>query len=80
MPNPVRERIARGELCRFLRTKGMYVFGDEAIPEESPYPPDTAVFWCNRSGWAMGPDHVPANPVRCAAACGRECFESDVVA
>ena len=78
MTHPVRERIACGELCRHLRTKGMYVLGDDGPPPELPHAPSTAIFWCNLSGWAMGPDVAPANPDRCARSCGRECFEPEV--
>lgn len=80
MAHPIRERIACGELCRHLRTKGMFVLGDEGPPPELPHPAGTAVFWCNLSGWAMGPDVVPANPDRCASSCGRDCFEPEVAA
>ena len=76
MTHPVRDAISSGRLCRFLRTKGMFVLGDDGPPEDLPHVPDTAAFWCNCSGWAMGPDLLPANPERCASA-SRECFESD---
>ena len=80
MAHPIRERIACGELCRHLRTKGMYVLGDEGPPPELPHIPATAVHWCVRSGWAMGTDLAPANPERCARECDRECFEPDASA
>ena len=72
----LRDAILRGEACVHLRTKGMFVTGYDGPPPEMPFPPDTAVFWCNLSGWAMGPDGLPANPDRCAGA--RACFESGV--
>jgi hypothetical protein len=78
MPHPIRERIACGELCRHLRTKGMYVLGDDGPPPDLPHPPGTAVHWCVQSGWAMGPDLAPANPDRCAKGEVRDCFEPDV--
>ena len=74
--HPVREAILAGRLCRNLRTKGMFVSGYEGPPPEVPYPPDTAVYWCNASGWAMGPDSRPVNPERCAK--GRGCFEPEL--
>ena len=72
--HPVRDRILAGTLCRNLRTKGMFVAGYEGPPPELPFPPDTAAFWCNLSGWAMGDDNRPVNPIRCVP--GRGCFES----
>lgn len=80
MPHPIRELIAQGRLCRSLRTKGMFVFGDEGPPADHPHPPDTAVFWCERSGWALGPDLGPADDRSCAAGCGRRCFSADATA
>jgi len=74
--HPIRRRILEGTLCRHLRTKGLYVSGYDGPPAELPHVPDTAVFWCVRSGWAMGPDLAPANPGRCGGA--RECFEGEI--
>ena len=74
--HPVRDRILAGTLCRNLRTKGMFVSGYEGPPPELPFAPDTAAFWCNLSGWAMGDDNRPVNPGRCVP--GRGCFESEV--
>jgi hypothetical protein len=76
--HPIRERILAGTLCRLLRTKGLYVAGYEGPPPELPHPTDTAVFWCNGSGWAMGPDGLPCNPDRCGP--GRGCFEPEIEA
>ena len=74
--HPVRDGILAGRYCLHLRTKGMYVAGYDGPPPEQPHVPDTAVFWCNTSGCASGPDGFPANPGRCAR--GRGCFESEV--
>ena len=74
--NPVRDAILRGTLCRNLRTKGMFVAGDEGPPPGLPFVPDTAAFWCNLTGWAMGDDNDPANPRRCVP--GRGCYEAEV--
>ena len=79
MAHPIRARIACGELCRHLRTKGMYVPGDDGPPEALAHVPTTAVHWCVMSGWAMGPDMVPADPVQCADRT-RGCFEGDATA
>lgn len=79
MAHPIRERIACGELCRHLRTKGMYVHGYEGPPASAVLAPDTTLHWCVVSGWALGPDVLPANPVRCAER-SRECFEPEVTA
>ena len=76
--HPIRDAILKGTLCSRLRTKGMFVTGYDGPPPDMPFLPDTAVYWCNRSGWAMGPDDRPANPDRCAP--GRGCFEPQVEA
>ncbi len=80
--HPVRDGILQGTLCRHLRTKGMFT-GEEdpatSAPGASPEPPrriDAAGWWCNVSGWAMGPDVLPANGDRCVP--GRRCFEPGV--
>lgn len=75
--HPVRDAIRRGVLCRHLRTKGMFVAGDEGPPPDLPHPTDTAAWWCNCSGWSMGPDLVPANRERCADP-SRACFDPEV--
>ena len=77
MPHPVRTAIAEGRLCRHLRTKGMFVFGDEGPPPALQHVPDTAAFWCNQSGYALGPDSVPCNLGRCSER-ARRCFEPEV--
>jgi hypothetical protein len=74
--HPVREGILQGRLCAMLRTKGMFVAGYDGPPTDLPFVPDTAAFWCNATGWALGPDSVPANPDRCVL--GRSCFEAAV--
>ncbi len=71
--HPVRTSILSGRLCRHLRTKGMFVSGYDGPPPELPFPPDTAAWWCNLSGWATGPDARPCNRDRCVP--GRDCFE-----
>ena len=55
-------------------TKGMFVAGYEGPPPELPFVPDTAAFWCNLTGSALGDDNRPVNPGRCVR--GRGCFES----
>ncbi len=70
--HPLRADILDGRVCPLINTKALHV-GEEGPPPEWPHPPDTAVFWCGRTGWAMGPDLLPANPRRCAP--GRGCFE-----
>ena len=77
--HPVRDGIRRGLICRHLRTKGMFVLGEEGPPPDLPHPAQTAAFWCNCTGWAMGPDMRPANDGRCDDA-ARGCFEPDVQA
>ena len=72
----LREAILKGRTCRHLRTKGMFVAGYDGPPPEMPLIPDTAAYWCNASGWAMGPDSIPANPDRCGRV--RGCFEAEL--
>jgi hypothetical protein len=74
--HPIRDAILKGTLCAHLRTKGMFVSGYDGPPPDLPFPADTAVFWCNRTGWAMGPDDLPANPDRCSRP--RGCFEPEI--
>jgi hypothetical protein len=74
--HPVRERILAGTLCRNLCTKGMAVTGYEGQPADLSHPTDTALYWCSDSGWAAGPDGLPANPGRCGP--GRGCFRTEV--
>lgn len=79
MPHPIRVAIQEGRLCRNLRTKAMFVFGEDGPPATLEHIPDTAAFWCNCSGYALGPDRVPVNAERCADR-ARECFEGEVSA
>jgi hypothetical protein len=71
--HPVREAILHGALCAHLRTKGMYVAGDEGPPPELPHPADTAAHWCVLTGWACGPDLRLADRHGCSDA-SRSCF------
>jgi len=72
--HPLRERILDGRTCRHLRTKGLFIPGEEGPPADLPHPADTAAFWCCMSGYALGPDHRPANDRRCSDP-ARACFE-----
>ena len=80
--HPVREGILRGTLCRHLRSKGMFTGEEDPAtlpPGAAAEPPpriEAAGWWCNVSGWAMGPDVLPANADRCVG--GRGCFEAAV--
>jgi hypothetical protein len=73
--HPLRAAILEGRTCRLLRQKGLYVSGDEGPPPHVLHAPDTAVFWCESTGWAMGPGMIPANPGRCVRE--RNCFERE---
>ncbi|MHC4923327.1 MAG: hypothetical protein ACYTG4_04525 [Planctomycetota bacterium] len=79
--HPIRDAILKGTMCANLCTKGMYVPGDEEKDlEDHPqfgYIPDTAVFWCNLSGWSTGPDDLPVDPDRCCER-SRSCFEVEL--
>jgi hypothetical protein len=58
-------------VCKHLCTKSMYTAeerGSRALLE----PSDTAVFWCNKTGGAMGPDQDIAGPRECGD--GRSCY------
>lgn len=51
-------------VCKHLRTKSMYT-AEERGAEALIRPSDTAVFWCNRTGGAMGPDQDIAGSRYC---------------
>ena len=64
-------RLQLVEVCAFLRTKSVFIPGNEdqaALVE----PSDTAVYWCNRTGRSVGPDHAAAAPKECAI--HRDCY------
>jgi hypothetical protein len=71
--HPVREAILKGALCARLRTKGMYTGGYDGPPPETSF--DTAIYWCEASGWSLGPDDLPAGPERCRRP--RGCFSPE---
>ncbi len=75
--HPLRVEILAGRLCADLRTKGMATLGHAGPTPETAIPADTTCFWCNRSGWAMGPDLLPADRERCADP-ARGCFRTEV--
>ena len=71
MPEEARGTARVAEVCQYLRTKSAFVAGDDGprnLTELSP----TAVYWCNLTGGAMGPDHDIAGPNECAA--HRNCY------
>lgn len=61
--------------CRFLRSKGMYVYTDadhEAEREEQGY--DNTNYWCSRSLRDIGPDHGFVSRSECRDP-ARECYQ-----
>ncbi|MBT3267955.1 hypothetical protein HN371_12405 [Candidatus Poribacteria bacterium] len=58
-------------VCKYLRTKSMYT-ADERGAEALVTPSETGVYWCNRTGGAMGPDQDIAGPRDCGE--GRTCY------
>jgi hypothetical protein len=76
--HPLRERILSGSICSCLRTKAMFVAGHDGEPGADPLESSGAIYWCNLSGWSMGPDFLPANPRRCVP--GRDCFSREIEA
>lgn len=68
-----RVRQALRTRCVHLKTKASFLGlpGPEAV--EDPF--DTAVWWCQRTCEAMGPDGSTASPATCEAP-GRPCYEA----
>lgn len=63
--------VVRGNLCRNIRCKGMYVTGEMfADPNMLPY--DATVWWCTLTQKPVGPDFQPCSAAECLA--GRKCF------
>ena len=62
--------------CVWLRTKASY------LPLPSPGTPEnpisTAIWWCSKTGEALGPTGATACLANCAAA-GLRCYEGPVV-
>jgi hypothetical protein len=58
-------------ICRFLRTKSMYVRGRQALAAVAPSA--TRCYWCVATMSAVGPDDRQATPEGCRA--GRGCFQ-----
>jgi|HubBroStandDraft_1064217.scaffolds.fasta_scaffold873622_1 hypothetical protein len=71
--NTESEKVS-GPLCRYLRTKRMYVpaLANGAVESESQTG-DQSFYWCNKTQTALGIDDNPVNP--CACRPGRSCHE-----
>ena len=65
-------RMRTAEVCRLLRSKGMYLPREDADLEVEVS--STAVFWCLRSMSVIGPDDGPVAPEDCRR--GRSCHEA----
>ena len=59
------------QVCRYLRTKSLYIGNTEGT-RVLVEPSETAVYWCNRTGGSMGPDHDIAGPQECDGS--RSCY------
>ena len=58
--------------CVWLRTKAGYLNPPQAGDHENPF--DTAIWWCLKTGTALGADGHTACPGDCDRA-GRSCYE-----
>lgn len=67
-----RVRAALKTRCVFLKTKEAYLGLPGPGSEEGRY--DTAIWWCERTCQALGPDGAAALPRDCERA-GRACYE-----
>ena len=65
MPDDTQGTARVAEVCRYLRTKSVFLPGDDG-PRNLTEPSSTAVYWCNRTGGAMGPYHDVSGPFECA--------------
>lgn len=61
--------------CRFLRSKGMYVYTEGRVGEpHDDY--DSAVYWCLKTAKGYGPDDDLVGGEDCRNA-ARPCYEAD---
>jgi hypothetical protein len=58
--------------CLQLRTKAAFFPIPGSLEQANPYP--TAIWWCERTCEALGPDGSAAHPSTCDAP-GRSCYE-----
>lgn len=77
--------LVRGDLCRYLRSKGMIVNIDEEDPNAASFqarylgadpnalPFETTIWWCEHTSKVLGPDDRPCDRDRCVK--GRDCWE-----
>ena len=64
-----------GPPCRYLRSKGMYVYTDDASGEE-PSDYDNTIFWCQKTLKDIGPDDGFVGREDCRDP-ARGCHEAD---
>jgi hypothetical protein len=59
--------------CRYLRSKGMYVYTD-GVSGEDHEGYDNTIYWCNQTMKSFGPDdeYVSSDECRCTT---RSCYE-----
>ncbi len=79
-PDPAPEESAPipsqpGPACRYLRSKGNYVYTDEANSEDQgDY--DNTIFWCQKTLKDIGPDEGFVGRDDCRVT-SRSCYEAD---
>jgi hypothetical protein len=73
--NTPSEKTSVPPLCRYLRTKRMYI---PALAEETSEADSQAIdqsfYWCNKTLAALGRDDNPVHPCVCVP--GRSCHEA----
>lgn len=79
MPESVRKKsryapVVKNNLCRHLRSKGMYTGGYHAVdPHALPF--NATNWWCDRTQKELGPDDCPCDGGRCGP--GRACYVAE---
>ncbi|HUB67350.1 MAG TPA: hypothetical protein VL981_07705 [Candidatus Methylacidiphilales bacterium] len=72
--NTESEKIAE-PLCRYLRTKAMYIPAlANSVLESGDESGGQTFYWCNKTQTALGIDDLPAHP--CACRPGRSCHQT----
>jgi hypothetical protein len=69
------EKPSAPPLCRYLRTKRMYIPAlAEGALEDDSNSGDQSFYWCNKTLAALGRDDNPVHPCVCRP--GRSCHET----
>jgi hypothetical protein len=73
VPNPDLPIVEEAAQCRFLRTKGMYVYTDgSADQNDGDY--DNSIYWCLQTMKDLGPDDEMVTRQECRNP-ARSCYE-----